>query len=139
MKYLKKKKKETCFKGKKKTSNAIASIREGKGRVLINSVPLEIYEPEVAREMIAEPISLAGNKLGPVDIMVTVKGGGIMSQTEAARTAIGRAIIKYTKDKDLRKLFSYYDRSLLVSDVRRVEPKKYLRKGARARPQKSYR
>lgn len=135
----KKRKKETCFKGKKKTAKASATIKEGKGRVLINSVPLEMYEPELAREMIAEPMSLAGNRLGPVDIVVKVKGGGIMGQAEAARTAIGSAIVKYTKDKELKRLFSYYDRSLLVSDVRQVEPKKYLRKGARARRQKSYR
>jgi small subunit ribosomal protein S9 len=139
VKNVKKKKKQTTYKGMKKTAKAMASIKEGKGRVLVNSVPLEVYEPELVREIIAEPLSLAGNKLGSVDISVHVKGGGVMGQGEAARTAIGRAITKHTKDKELKKLFSYYDRSLLVSDVRQVEPKKYLRKGARARRQKSYR
>ena len=135
----KKKAKDKGYRGSKKTARARVTITEGKGRVLVNSKPLEIFEPELARELIQEPITLAGARLGDVDITVNVNGGGIMGQAAAARTAIGKAIVSHTKDKELRKLFLYYDRSLLVSDVRQVEPKKYLAKGARAKYQKSYR
>jgi small subunit ribosomal protein S16e len=40
---------------------------------------------------------------------------------------------------ELRQQFVAYDRTLLVADPRRMEPKKYGGKGARARRQKSYR
>ena len=42
------------------------------------------------------------------------------------------------KDK-VRKDFMNYDKTLLVADNRRIEPKKYGGPGARARYQKSYR
>jgi small subunit ribosomal protein S16e len=41
--------------------------------------------------------------------------------------------------KELRDLLISYDRSLLVSDPRRAEPKKFGGGGARAKYQKSYR
>lgn len=41
--------------------------------------------------------------------------------------------------KELKELLLSYDRSLLVADPRRCEPKKFGGKGARAKKQKSYR
>jgi small subunit ribosomal protein S16e len=41
--------------------------------------------------------------------------------------------------KELKEQFAVYDRSLLVADPRRCEPKKFGGQGARARYQKSYR
>ena len=40
---------------------------------------------------------------------------------------------------ELRQLFISYDRTLLIADPRRCEPKKFGGRGARARRQKSYR
>lgn len=40
---------------------------------------------------------------------------------------------------DLKKTLIAYDRTLLVADPRRMEPKKFGGRGARARRQKSYR
>ena len=40
---------------------------------------------------------------------------------------------------ELRQLFISYDRTLLIADPRRCEPKKFGGQGARARRQKSYR
>jgi small subunit ribosomal protein S16e len=40
---------------------------------------------------------------------------------------------------ELKKALTQYDRSLLVADPRRAEPKKFGGPGARARYQKSYR
>jgi small subunit ribosomal protein S9 len=76
-----------------------------------------------------------------MDIDVTVKGGGVMGQMDAARTAIGKAIVEFTGSKELRDKFLAYDRTLLVSDARRTEPHKPSRstKGPRAKRQKSYR
>jgi len=40
--------------GKRKTAIARATIKEGKGRIIINSIPLEIYQPEISRLRIQE-------------------------------------------------------------------------------------
>jgi small subunit ribosomal protein S9 len=124
--------------GKRKTSIAKAIIRKGKGRVRINRTPLEIYEPELARLKILEPLRLSGLQ-DSVDINVEVKGGGFMGQTEAVRTAIGKALIEFSKDRGLRDRFYEYDRTLVKNDPRQKEPKKYGGRGARAKKQKSYR
>lgn len=128
----------TLTTGKRKTAIAKALIRKGKGRVKINRKPLEIMEPEVARLKILEPLMLSGLH-DIVDIDVTVKGGGVMGQAEAVRTAIGKALIEFSKDKELRDRFYEYDRTLVKDDPRRKEPKKYGGRGARAKKQKSYR
>jgi len=125
--------------GKRKTAVARATVREGKGRVRINKIPLEIYEPELARLKIEEALIFASSVLESVDIDVNVRGGGFMAQAEAARTAIARALIEWTNDASLRDAYLKYDRTLLVNDTRYKEPKKFGGRGARARRQKSYR
>jgi len=124
--------------GKRKTAIAKALIKKGRGRVRINRRPLEIYEPELARQKIFEPLILSGMR-DIVDIKVDVNGGGIMGQAEAVRTAIGKALIEFSKDKELRDRFYEYDRALVKNDPRRKEPKKYGGRGARSKKQKSYR
>jgi len=128
--------------GKRKTAIARATIREGKGRVRINSKPVEIIEPEMARFTIMEPLVLAGEEIvSKVDIDVKVEGGGFMGQAEAARVAIARGLIEWTGDMNLKEKFMKYDRTMLVGDSRRTEPHKPNRstKGPRAKRQKSYR
>ena len=126
--------------GKRKTAIARATTKVGKGRIRINSIPLEIYPSELARMKIQEPLVLAGEDvIKGIDIIVNVKGGGIIGQADAARTAIGRALVKWTQDPELRSKFMHYDRSILVADSRRKEEKKTGGPGARARYQKSYR
>ncbi|MBC7100465.1 30S ribosomal protein S9 [Methanothermobacter tenebrarum] len=126
--------------GKRKTAIARATFYEGKGRVRINKTPVELYQPELARLKILEPLKLAGEEITKnIDIKVNVRGGGIMGQAEAARMAIARGLIQWTNDMELKEKFSQYDRTMLVGDPRRSEPKKYGGRGARARRQKSYR
>lgn len=126
--------------GKRKTAIARATTKPGKGRIRINSIPLEIFQPELARMKIQEPLVIAGEDLlGEIDIIVDVKGGGVIGQADAIRTAIGRALVKWTEDPELRSKYLYYDRSILVADSRRKESKKAGGPGARARYQKSYR
>jgi len=125
--------------GKRKTAMARAVIRPGKGRIRINKVPLEIWEPKLARDKIMEPLMLAGDAWKEVDIDVKVQGGGFMGQAEAARMAIARGLLKWTKSSHLRTLFITYDRTMLAGDPRRKEMKKFGGPGARARDQKSYR
>lgn len=126
--------------GKRKASTARAIVKPGKGRVLINNVPFEIYQPKLARLRIQEALMFAGDILKDVDIFVNVKGGGYMGQANAARVAIGKALVEYTKSNALKNAYLEYDRSLLVSDVRRKETRKPNTHGnARAKVQKSYR
>ncbi len=126
--------------GKRKTAIARAVIRDGKGRIRINKIPIEIYQPELARWKIMEPLLLADDDIiSKIDIDVKVEGGGYMGQAEAARIAIARALVEWTEDPALKKKFIEYDRSMLVGDPRRTEPKKFGGRSARARRQKSYR
>lgn len=125
--------------GKRKSAVARASVRKGKGLVRVNSVPIEILEPLLARMKIQEPLTLAGERSSKVDIDVNVQGGGIMGQATASRTAIAKGLVQFLEDKELETMFMKYDRSLLVSDPRRKLPKTPLGRGARKRRQKSYR
>lgn len=125
--------------GKRKTAVARAAVMKGTGKVRINKIPLEIVQPELARLKMEEPLFIAGKKAGKLDIKVTVEGGGIMGQADAARTAIARGLIDYTTDDELKAQFQAYDRTLLVNDTRVKESKKPLGRGARAKRQKSYR
>lgn len=125
--------------GKKKAAVARATVRSGKGRVRINKIPIEIYQPEMARLKISEPLMLIGDTISKLDISITASGGGIMGQAEAARTAIAKGVVEWTNDAALKDMLHAYDRNLLVSDSRQREPKKFGGPGARAKTQKSYR
>ena len=124
---------------KRKTAVARASVKKGKGVVRINNKPVELYEPEIARWKILEAVNIAGGHTNKVNIDVSVSGGGFMSQASAVRTAIAKGLVEYTGDPSLKLAFLDHDRSLLVSDSRRKEPKKPLGRGARKKRQKSYR
>ena len=125
--------------GKRKMSIARATIKKGKGIVRINKKLIDVISPELAREKIKEPLLLAGDISKKVNISVDVRGGGVMSQAEAVRNAIARALVEYTGSKDLKNTFIQYDRHLLIADVRRTEPQKPCRSAARRGKQTSKR
>jgi len=135
-----KSKKVMVLSGKRKTAIARATVRIGKGRIRVNNVPLEIFEPKIARDKILEPLLLTEDKVwSQLDIKVSVAGGGFMGQAEAARMAIAKGLLKWTKSTRLRTTLRDYDRTMIAGDPRRREPKKFGGPGARARDQKSYR
>ena len=126
--------------GKRKSAIARAVVRPGSGKVIINGKLLAYYEPQIARMKLQEPLLLAGESASKVDVEIDVRGGGVMGQAEAARLAMAKGILAFTRDKKLEKTFLEYDRHLLVADVRRKEVRKPNRHGkARAAVQKSYR
>lgn len=133
------KRKGILTKGKKKESKARAVIRPGKGSVRINNRKVSTLTQKYLREFIEEPLELAGQIAGQVDIDVNVHGGGFMGQAVAARIAIAKSLVEFTHDDKLKKKFLAYDRMLLVDDSRRVEPKKPLGTKARKRKQLSKR
>jgi len=132
-------KKTISSSGKRKTSIARASFKEGNGVVRINKQLLDVVEPALVREKIQQPLHLVGELAKRLNISVTIRGGGVMGQADAARTAIARGLIDWTNDLSMKDLFLKQDRSLLVNDYRQKEPKKFGGRGARARRQKSYR
>jgi small subunit ribosomal protein S9 len=126
--------------GKRKKSIARAVLKEGKGVVRINHKLLTNYEPAIMKLRIMEPLILADKVAAKIDLDINIQGGGIASQAEAARLAIARAIVEYTGDASIEKMFDDYDRYLLVADVRRKEARKpNTNSKARAKKQKSYR
>lgn len=129
-------------------------MQEGKGLIKINGVPLSLYGTPILRGKLYEPVLLLqqfvssttslGSPLERVDIRLRVSGGGHTSQLYALRQAIAKAVVAYVaKYEDaasaleIRKVLVAYDRTLLVADPRRCEPKKFGGKGARSRFQKS--
>ena len=133
-------KKVLVVSGNRKTAVARAVVRQGVGRVRVNKTPVEILEPEIAREKIMEPLLQAGEGTWKqVDMDVKTSGGGYMGQAEAARMAIANALLKWTKSTHLRTVFTEYDRTMVAGDARSKEPKKFGGPGARAKEQKSYR
>jgi len=125
--------------GKRKTAIAKAILRSGSGKVTINSIPLEVFTPEMAQMKIMEPLMIAGEKAKEIDIEVNVVGGGLMARADAVRMAIAKGLLSFVKSADLKKKLIMYDRSMIAGDPRRTEPKKFGGPGPRRRRQKSYR
>ncbi len=127
---------------KRKAAVARASAKAGHGAIRINGAELRSVENVVYRDMMQEPINLSSitkEVAGRLDITVSVQGGGSSGQAQAVRSAIAKAISKFSETDTIRKEYMRYDRSLLVDDYRRVEPKKARGPKARARSQTSYR
>ncbi len=126
--------------GKRKRAIARATLRAGKGIVLVNNKLLNTFKPEMIKLRVQEPLLLADKLAEGIDIDVKVFGGGITSQADAARLAIARGLVAYTNSTALKNTFLEYDRQLLVADIRRKENAKPNSHGqARAKVQKSYR
>ncbi|KAG8673272.1 40S ribosomal protein S16 [Fusarium poae] len=124
-----------CF-GKKKTATAVAHCKAGKGLIKVNGRPLQLVQPEILRFKVYEPLLVVGlDKFAGIDIRIY-----------AIRQAIAKSLVAYYQkfvDEHSKNLLKQalvqFDRTLLVADNRRCEPKKFGGPGARARFQKSYR
>ncbi len=124
--------------GRRKQSIAKATLKEGKGIVKVNNINVKVFTPEFSRLKMMEPLVLAGDTSSKVDINVTVRGGGAVTQADAVRLAIGRALVQYSPK--LKEVYLNYDRQLLVADIRVKESAKPNHHGqARAKTQTSYR
>jgi len=133
--------------GRKKSAIAVSYCKKGRGLIKINGCPIELVEPDLLRYKVFEPILLLGReRFSLMDLRIRVKGGGYTSQIYAIRQAIAKSVVAYyqkyvdeAQKKEIKEILVSYDRSLLVADPRRCEPKKFGGPGARARRQKSYR
>merc|ERR1712073_244681 len=133
--------------GRKKTATAVAYCKRGKGLIKVNGRPLELVEPKALQFKLMEPVLLLGeDRFADIDIRIRVKGGGHVSQVYAIRQALSKSLVAYYQKfvdeqskQEIKDILVQFDRSLLVADPRRNEPKKFGGPGARARYQKSYR
>ena len=113
--------------GRRKTSVARVFMSPGKGRIVVNKIPVEEYfKDEFKRSQALRPLVVA-EKQNDFDIKVNVRGGGVTGQSGAVCLAIARALVEY--DDSIRAALRG-DR-LLTRDPRMVERKKYGRKKAR--------
>jgi small subunit ribosomal protein S9 len=138
----KKKEKAMITSGKRKDAIARAIVKEGKGRIKVNSVPLELWTSELMRMKVQEAVVLAEDVAPRADINVEVRGGGTTGQSDAVRMAIARAFVAFSKDKKLKERYIQYDRNMLVYDPRRNEPHHAggaSRRGSRRHKQRSKR
>ncbi|GBE07704.1 30S ribosomal protein S9 [bacterium BMS3Bbin11] len=121
--------------GRRKSSTARVYITSGKGDILINKRPLDVFfGRETARMIVHQPLKLVEME-GKFDINVTVSGGGISGQAGAIRHGITRALIQY--DEELRG--SLRKAGFVTRDARKVERKKFGLHKARKAPQFSKR
>ncbi|NQU95207.1 MAG: 30S ribosomal protein S9 [Candidatus Omnitrophica bacterium] len=121
--------------GRRKESTARIYLREGQGKIKVNKRTFEDYFPrESHRLIINQPIKI-GDLENKLDIIATVRGGGVSGQAGAVRHGIARAIVKLdeTKKSVVKKA------GFLTRDPRAKERKKYGRKRARKRFQYSKR
>ena len=133
--------------GRKKTATAVAFCCEGSGLIKLNGTPINQIESETLRAKVLEPLLLIGEEAwGNINIRVRVNGGGHVAQIYAIRQAISKAIVAYYQKyvdeatkAEIKDTLIAYDRTLLVADPRRMEPKKFGGRGARVRRQMSYR
>ncbi len=113
--------------GRRKSAVARVRVRPGDGKILINKRPLEEYfVRDQQRNAVLAPLEHT-EKVGEVDVIIRVHGGGFTGQADACKLGIARALKKFdpTLEEALR------DSNLLTRDSRMVERKKPGLRGAR--------
>ena len=121
--------------GRRKNAVARVFIKPGKGDIIVNDKPVDIYfSRETGRMVVRQPLELT-ETVGKFDIMVNVQGGGESGQAGAVRHGITRALIDF--DETLRPVLRVA--GLVTRDAREVERKKTGLRKARKRKQFSKR
>jgi small subunit ribosomal protein S9 len=121
--------------GRRKHAVARVWLQPGNGKIAINTRSLEDYfGRETSRMVFRQALELTETS-GAMDILVTVRGGGLSGQADAIRHGISRALIRLNPElRGTLKKAGY-----LTRDARKKERKKYGQRGARARFQFSKR
>ena len=106
--------------GRRKAAVARAYVNEGTGKITINKRELANYFPSsLLQYVVLQPLNTL-EVVDKYDIKITLAGGGVSGQAEAARLAIARSLVKINpEDKSvLRK------EGFMTRDAREVERKK---------------
>ena len=121
--------------GRRKSAVARVFIKPGKGNIVVNDKPLDVFfSRETGRMVVRQPLELT-DTLNKFDILVNVVGGGESGRAGAVRHGITRALIDY--DATLKPALS--KAGLVTRDAREVERKKVGLRKARRRKQFSKR
>jgi len=121
--------------GRRKSAVARVYIKPGKGDIIVNGKPVDVFfSRETGRMIVRQPLALTDN-LNRFDIQVNVDGGGESGQAGAVRHGITRALIDY--DETLKATLK--KAGLVTRDAREVERKKVGLHKARRRKQFSKR
>jgi small subunit ribosomal protein S9 len=121
--------------GRRKSAVARVYIKPGKGDIIVNGKPVDVFfSRETGRMIVRQPLALTDN-LNRFDIQVNVDGGGESGQAGAVRHGITRALIDY--DETLKPALK--KAGLVTRDAREVERKKVGLHKARRRKQFSKR
>ena len=122
--------------GRRKSSVArVHLFQGGTGSITINGRDIEDYFGLETLKMVVRQPLVTTDTLGKVDIVATVKGGGVTGQAGALRHGIARALLLAEGDyRPVLKKAGY-----LTRDPRMKERKKYGLKAARRAPQFSKR
>ena len=122
--------------GRRKSSVArVHLIPNGTGAITVNGRDIEEYFGLDTLKMIVRQPLVATATEGKVDIVATVKGGGVSGQAGALRHGVARALL--LADGDYRAILK--KAGFLTRDPRMKERKKYGLKAARRAPQFSKR
>ena len=122
--------------GRRKSSVARVRVYEnGTGSIIINGRDIDDYFGLDTLKLIVRQPLVSTDTVGKVDIICTVKGGGVTGQAGAIRHGISRALLE--ADPDYRG--SLKAAGYLTRDPRMKERKKYGLKAARRAPQFSKR
>ncbi|MCD7932115.1 MAG: 30S ribosomal protein S9 [Tannerellaceae bacterium] len=121
--------------GRRKAAVARVYVSEGSGKITINKRDLESYFPSSILQFVVKQPLQKLDVLEKYDIRINLYGGGFKGQSEAARLAIARALIKINpEDKPALRSEGFVTR-----DPRTVERKKPGQPKARKRFQFSKR
>ena len=122
--------------GRRKSSVARVHLYpNGTGSITINGRNIDEYFGLETLKMVVRQPLVTTDTLGKVDIVATVKGGGVSGQAGALRHGVARALLLASEDNRpiLKKA------GFLTRDPRMKERKKYGLKAARRAPQFSKR
>ena len=122
--------------GRRKSSVArVHLFQGGTGSITINGRDIDDYFGLETLKMVVRQPLVTTNTMGKVDIVATVKGGGVSGQAGALRHGVARALLLASEDyRPLLKKAGF-----LTRDPRMKERKKYGLKAARRAPQFSKR
>ena len=121
--------------GRRKAAVARVYVSLGSGKITINKRDIATYFPSsILQYIVRQPLNTL-EVVEKYDIKINLKGGGFKGQSEAARLAIARALVKINEeDKSALRAEGF-----LTRDSRVVERKKPGRPKARKRFQFSKR
>ena len=122
--------------GRRKSSIARVRVYEnGTGSIIINGREIDDYFGLDTLKLIVRQPLVATDLVGKVDIICTVKGGGVTGQAGALRHGISRALLGVNAEYRA----TLKAAGFLTRDPRMKERKKYGLKAARRAPQFSKR